>query len=60
MRHIPDPVLRQEYRRRIGRFLRERRNPGMLQMFLIKCLMHYHHYTAARKLAAGLTPVHAF
>ena len=60
MRHVSDPALRREYRRRVGRFLRARWNPALLLVLLVKCVMHHHHYTAARKLTEGLTPVNTF
>lgn len=54
---IPEPALRREYRRRLGRFLRYHRDPFVLQLFLIKCLFHYHHYTLTRTMASGEQPV---
>jgi radical SAM superfamily enzyme YgiQ (UPF0313 family) len=43
MRGVPDSSLRREYRRRIGRLLRTRRDPVVLFVYLIKCAIHYHH-----------------
>ncbi len=54
---IPDPALRREYRRRLLRLLRVRREPALLTYFVIKCAMHYHHYTMARQMASGAVPV---
>lgn len=51
MRGVPEAHLRQEYRRRLGRLLRQRWDPGVVFLFLIKCAMHYHHYTLARQMA---------
>jgi hypothetical protein len=50
---IPDPALRREYRRRVARLLRVRRDPTLLLFYLIKCAMHYHHHTLARQLGQG-------
>jgi radical SAM superfamily enzyme YgiQ (UPF0313 family) len=55
--HLPDRKLRAEYRRRIARFLKVRRDPAVLFVYLIKCAMHYHHYTMARQMADKDTPV---
>jgi radical SAM superfamily enzyme YgiQ (UPF0313 family) len=51
MMGIPDPALRREYRRRIGRLIRARPDPGTLLTYTFKCAMHYHAYTMARKMA---------
>jgi radical SAM superfamily enzyme YgiQ (UPF0313 family) len=58
MRRVPDPALRQEYRRRVGRLLRRRPDPALALLYLIKCAMHYHCYTMARQMAAGRSPVY--
>jgi hypothetical protein len=52
MMGIPDPALRREYRRRIGRLIRARRDPGTILTYTFKCAQHYHAYTMARKMAA--------
>ncbi len=52
MRSVPDVRLRRAYRRYLMRLLRERRDPEVLFVFLVKCAMHYHHYTMARQMAA--------
>jgi radical SAM superfamily enzyme YgiQ (UPF0313 family) len=57
MRMIPEGRLQAEYRRRLGRLLRRRREPATLFVYLIKCGMHYHHYTMAREMAAHESPV---
>jgi radical SAM superfamily enzyme YgiQ (UPF0313 family) len=48
---IPEHALRDEYRRRVGRLLRARPDALVLFVYLIKCAMHYHHYTMARQMA---------
>jgi hypothetical protein len=52
-RRVPDPALRAEYRKRVWRLLRGRRDPSLLFNYLLKCAIHYHHYTMAREMAAG-------
>jgi radical SAM superfamily enzyme YgiQ (UPF0313 family) len=51
MMGIPDPALRREYRKRIGRLIRARPDPGTLLTYTFKCAMHYHAYTMAQKMA---------
>ena len=51
MRSVPDARLRRTYRKYLLRLLRERRDPEVLFVFLVKCAMHYHHYTMARQMA---------
>jgi radical SAM superfamily enzyme YgiQ (UPF0313 family) len=53
MRGIPDAALRKEYRRRVWRVLKKRRNPNVVLLYLIKCAMHYHQYTMTRRMATG-------
>jgi radical SAM superfamily enzyme YgiQ (UPF0313 family) len=42
MRGVPEPALRREYRRRIARLLRWRRDPVVLFVYVLKCAIHYH------------------
>jgi radical SAM superfamily enzyme YgiQ (UPF0313 family) len=51
MRGVPDKALRREYRRRISRLLRIRHDPVVLFVYILKCAMHYHHFTMARKMS---------
>ncbi len=57
MRLIPEAHLRNEYRRRLGRLLRRRREPAVLFAFLIKCAMHYHHYTMVQQMLSQGAPI---
>ncbi len=57
MRRVPDAALRREYRRRIWGVWRARRDPGLLQIYVIKCAIHFHHHTMARQMAEGRGPV---
>ena len=42
MQGVPEVALRREYRRRIAGFLRTRRDPVVLFVYLLKCVIHYH------------------
>ena len=55
---VPDGSLRREYRRRIGRLLRVRREPATLWIYVVKCAMHYHAFTMARRMDCGRTPIY--
>jgi radical SAM superfamily enzyme YgiQ (UPF0313 family) len=50
---VPEAELRQEYRQRLARLLRLRPDPHLLFVYTIKCAMHYHHHTMARRMASG-------
>jgi hypothetical protein len=52
---IPEASLRREYRRRLGRLLQFSRNPSLFLMYVIKCGLHYHQYTRAGQMAAGVS-----
>jgi radical SAM superfamily enzyme YgiQ (UPF0313 family) len=51
MHKVPDARLRHEYRRRIWRMLKVRWDSGVLFVYLLKCLAHYHHFTMATRMA---------
>jgi hypothetical protein len=53
MRSVPDARLRQCYRREIYLQLLRRRDPGHLLGYVIRCAMHYHHYTLSAQVARG-------
>src|SRR5262249_43346740 len=59
MRTVPEAALRAEYRRRIGRLLWTRPNPGLWLRFLRKCAMHYHAHTMAKQMASDRSPVYS-
>lgn len=46
----PNPRLRMEYRRRIARLIKVRRDPVVIYVYLLKCLAHFHHYTMATQM----------
>jgi radical SAM superfamily enzyme YgiQ (UPF0313 family) len=58
MWRVEDAALRREYSQRLIRLLRVRREPVVLLTYLIKCAMHYHHYTMYKKMSEGTQPVH--
>ncbi len=57
MQGVPDPKLRKEYRRRLWRLLKVRRDPGLILIQLIKSAMHYHAHTMAKEMASGRTAI---
>lgn len=60
MHGVPDIALRREYRHRFWRLVKVRRDPGVWFAFLIKCLMHYHHYTMAKEMTNQEAPVNTY
>ncbi|HVW36758.1 MAG TPA: radical SAM protein [Pirellulales bacterium] len=57
MHDVRDADLRREYRRRLVRLLKTRREAESLFIYLIKCAMHYHHYTMTRQMVGGQRPL---
>ena len=57
MQGIPEPALRREYRRRIGRLIRARPDPGTILTYIFKCAMHYHTYTMVRRMTGDRAKV---
>lgn len=43
MKHVDDPQLRSEYRRRLRALWRKRRDPAAMFIYLVKCATHYHY-----------------
>ena len=52
MSRMPDRNLRQVYRRRVLRMLRSRPDPAVMFAYLVKCVMHYHHYTMSQRMTS--------
>jgi radical SAM superfamily enzyme YgiQ (UPF0313 family) len=50
MRRIKDTALRREYGRRLWRAAIRRREPALLQVYALKCALHYHAYMMAREM----------
>lgn len=60
LQRVPDPELRREYRRRILRVAWRRRSPQMVELYAIKCAMHWHaHRMVQEMLARQPEPVQA-
>jgi radical SAM superfamily enzyme YgiQ (UPF0313 family) len=53
MSGLPNKRLKQEYKRRILRVLKTRRDPGVVLYYIIKCAMHYHLYSMATDMATN-------
>jgi radical SAM superfamily enzyme YgiQ (UPF0313 family) len=58
MKGVPEAHLRREYRKRLWRFLKVRRNPAHLLFYVIHIAQHYHAYTMATQMASGRTKVY--
>lgn len=58
MQGIPEAHLRREYRHRILKLLKARRDPGLCLLYMLKCLMHYHHYTMSKSMISGQSPIY--
>jgi radical SAM superfamily enzyme YgiQ (UPF0313 family) len=52
MMRVPDRRLRREYRRRLWRFLKVHRRPGLVLNYLFHMTMHYHALFLARRMAS--------
>jgi len=57
MRHVPEEVLRVEYRRRVAKILKKHRDPAMIFNYLLKCAMHFHHYTISKEMTHHRIPI---
>ena len=57
MRLVPDAALRAVYRREVWSLLRRRPSAALAFGYLLKCVMHYHHYTMAREMLEGRSAV---
>ena len=53
MGRIEPASLRREYRKRLWRFLKVHRRPGLTLFYLFHLVMHYHVYTIARTMSVG-------
>jgi radical SAM superfamily enzyme YgiQ (UPF0313 family) len=58
MTMVPEAYLRKEYRKRLYKLLKTRRDPGIVIFYLIHMAQHYHAHTMARQMASGRTPVY--
>jgi radical SAM superfamily enzyme YgiQ (UPF0313 family) len=57
LRRVPDPSLRTYYSQQLWRLVRTRRDPAVLLAYVVKCAIHFHHYTMARQMASHERPV---
>jgi len=53
MSRIESTALRREYRKRLWRFLKVHRRPGLTLFYLFHLVMHYHVHTIARTMVNG-------
>jgi radical SAM superfamily enzyme YgiQ (UPF0313 family) len=60
IKNVPDPELRQIYRRRMTTMLRRRPDPNVLFICVLKCAMHYHLYTMSREMVEQRKLVNTF
>ncbi len=49
-RHVKEPELWARYRREIRTQLLRHRDPGRVLGYVIRCALHFHHYTLARQM----------
>jgi radical SAM superfamily enzyme YgiQ (UPF0313 family) len=57
MQRVEPPELRRLYRRRMLRLLRQRPDPVVAFVYLLKCAIHFHHHTMAQEMATRSTPL---
>jgi radical SAM superfamily enzyme YgiQ (UPF0313 family) len=50
MKTVKEPELRHEYRKRLSKIWKVRRQPSALFIYLLKCAMHYHYLKIADQL----------
>ena len=60
MRTVPERELRRVYRRRLWNMLKRRRSPIIMQIYAIKCAMHYHAHVMISQMRAGQRIVNSF
>jgi radical SAM superfamily enzyme YgiQ (UPF0313 family) len=54
MRRIPDAAVRREYRRRLWQAFKRRPEPAVLQVYALKCALHFHSFMMARQMLADI------
>ncbi len=57
---VPQASLRREYQGRMWRFLKHRPEPVVLQIYAIKCAMHYHAHTMVQQMLASGSVINSF
>jgi radical SAM superfamily enzyme YgiQ (UPF0313 family) len=53
MQRVPDRDLRAIYRKRLWYMLKRRRSPVVMQIYAIKCAMHFHAHTMITQMQSG-------
>lgn len=53
LQRVPDPNLRARYRRQLWRLIRSRQDPAVLFAYVVKCAIHFHHYTMSQQMATN-------
>ena len=57
---VDDRGLRRVYARRMARFVGRRPEPAAWMVYAIKCAIHWHHYSMARRMARDGAAVNTF
>ena len=57
---VADADLRRKYRSRIWRILKTKPDPALLQLYTVKCTMHYHAHTMVRQMLDGGPVINSF
>ncbi|MBV8074914.1 MAG: hypothetical protein JO284_00845, partial [Planctomycetaceae bacterium] len=57
MRGVSEAGLRKEYRKRLWRLLKVRRDPSTVLIYVHRMAMHYHAHTMARQMSSGGTRI---
>jgi radical SAM superfamily enzyme YgiQ (UPF0313 family) len=60
MRRVQEADLRRVYRQRLWKLLLRRRSPVVLQIYAIKCAMHYHAHLMIQQMRSGGDIVNSF
>ena len=60
MRVVPQKELRRTYRQRVWNVVKRRRSPILLQIYAIKCAMHYHAHVMVSELRSGERMINSF
>jgi radical SAM superfamily enzyme YgiQ (UPF0313 family) len=55
MAQVPEPELRREYRKRLWRFLKVHRRPGLVLFYVFHLAMHYHTQKMAQNMSSRQT-----
>jgi radical SAM superfamily enzyme YgiQ (UPF0313 family) len=57
LRGVDEPELREEYRRRMDRIWRLRRDPYYLFIYALKCALHYHYHKMVQTMTSREQPL---